>query len=78
MCLIYSTLHVLPLNVPVLLQTMLPLEVSVHQQSVLSVEVKVSGLQQPMEHPNVSVSYFVMHFAMSVSKRLFCSLHLYM
>ncbi len=33
----------------------------------------MSGLQQPMEHPNVSVSYFVMHFAMSVSKRLFCT-----
>jgi hypothetical protein len=33
----------------------------------------VSVLQQPMEHPNVSVSYFVMHFAMSVSKRLFCT-----
>jgi hypothetical protein len=46
--------------------------VSVHQQTALSVEV--SGLQQPMQHPNVSVyaSYFVMHLAMSVYKCMCC------
>jgi hypothetical protein len=79
-------MHVLPLNVPILVQTLLPLEVSVLKQP-LFLDVSMCLVTSSLFYPwrwrclacsslwstQTCLSYFVMHFAMSVSKRLLCT-----